>query len=772
MKRNRIWLFLLICLSLSTFSQEHTSVLPIIPKPNYCKLSNGNFKLTPETRLVVLSNDSIIKKDVALFNEYLFSQYGFRLSSEARNEGNQNAILIDKPTILDGDINVNAYSLRISQDHITIHFYDYGGNYYQGNGCFYALQTLIQLLPTQKSNSLVIPCAEINDEPRFQWRGMHLDVCRHFYPVSFIKKYIDLIALYKMNTFHWHLTEDQGWRIVIKKYPKLTQVGAWRKGTMVGPYSDQKYDSIPYGGFYTQEEIKDIVAYAAQRHVTIVPEIEMPGHSVAALASYPWLSCKGEKIEVERGWGVFEDVYCTKDTVFNFLQDVLDEVMALFPGKYIHIGGDECPKTRWKECKHCQMMIKRHKLKDEHELQSYFIQRIEKYVNSKGKQIIGWDEILEGGLAPNAAVMSWRGTEGGVTAAKQKHFVVMSPGSHCYFDHYQASPSDEPLAIGGYTPLEKVYAYEPIPKELKTEEQHYILGAQANVWTEYILNEKQVEYMALPRMSALAEVLWTKPENKSETDFLNRLQKHFLLLDKWNVNYAKALYKVDQKVTSSDKSNEVKLELKANPVLGDIYYTNDGKEPTTNSYKYESGIALSNDQTIKAALFKDNMLKGKVSSKSYLIHKAVGKRVTLKVAPSKSYKGDEEFTLVNGVVGTRPRINEQWLGWQGKDMEAVINLDEVASLSEITVGFLKDELNWIYLPKEIEFLVSTDGVTFISIAKIGSGNFDQEHFASARFKLRKAKYVKVIAKNFGKIPSGKPGAGSDSWLFCDEIIVK
>lgn len=772
MKRSSGLIFFLICLSFRIFSQSNDTPLPVIPKPNHIKVLPGNFKLTPETRLVVLSNDRVLKRDAEIFNDYLFLNYGFRLSSETKNEGGQNAIIIHKPTILDGDININSYALNISQDYITIQFYDYGGDVYQGNGCFYALQTLIQMLPVEKSKTLTIPCAEISDEPRFQWRGMHLDVCRHFYSVSFIKKYIDLIALYKMNTFHWHLTEDQGWRIEIKKYPKLTQVGAWRKGTMVGPYSDQKFDSIPYGGFYTQEEIKDIVAYAAQRHVTIVPEIEMPGHSVAAIAAYPWLSCTVKKIDVERGWGVFEDVYCPKDSTFTFLQDVLDEVMTLFPGKYIHIGGDECPKTRWKECAHCQALIKKEKLNDEHELQSYFIKRIEKYLNSKGRQIIGWDEILEGGLAPNAAVMSWRGTEGGIAAAKQKHYVVMSPGSHCYFDHYQASPNDEPLAIGGYTPLEKVYAYEPIPKELKPNEQHYILGAQANVWTEYILNEKQVEYMALPRMSALAEVLWTKSQNKNETDFLARLQEHFLLLDKWDVNYAKALYKVEQKVSASDKPQEIKLELKANPSLGDIYYTLDGTEPNPSATKYQSALNVSKDQTIKAALFKEKSLKGKVSAKSYVIHKATGKQVTLKTAPSKSYKGDGAFTLVNGVVATSPRINEQWLGWNGYDLEATINLGKEESISEISVGFLKEELNWIYLPKEIEFFVSNDGVKFNSIAKITSNRLDQERFANVRFKILKAKHVKVIARNFGKIPSGKPGAGSDSWLFCDEIIIK
>lgn len=770
MKKNSVLITLLLLFSFRVFSQSNNdTLLPIIPKPEKITINSGLFVLSSSTKIVsrVVSskNQNVdIADEANHIKEYLKQSYNLDLQIVNSVPADGNYIISKEPH---NDLgNKESYELTIDQKHISIVAAS------DGAGNFYAFQTLIQLLPTEKSNSLSLPCVQIKDSPRFQWRGMHLDVCRHFYPVSFIKKYIDLIALYKMNTFHWHLTEDQGWRIEIKKYPKLTEVGAWRKGTMVGPYSDQKFDSMPYGGFYTQEEIKDIVAYAAKRHVTIVPEIEMPGHSVAAIASYPWLSCTGKKIDVEKGWGVFEDVYCTKDSVFSFLQDVLDEVMALFPGKYIHIGGDECPKTRWKECVHCQMMIKQHNLKDEHELQSYFVQRIEKHVNAKGKQIIGWDEILEGGLAPNAAVMSWRGTEGGITAAKQKHNVVMSPGSHCYFDHYQASPSDEPLAIGGYTPLEKVYAYEPIPSELKPEEQPYVQGAQANVWTEYILNEKQVEYMAVPRMSALAEVLWTKPENKNETDFLNRLQKHFLLLDKWNVNYAKTLYKVEQKITPSEKSNEVKLELKSNSSLGNIYYTKDGTEPTPNAMKYKTAVALSNDQTIKAALFKDNVLKGKVSNKSYLIHKATGKPVTLKTAPSKSYKGDGEFTLVNGVVATRPRINEQWLAWSGKDLEAVIDLKSQESISEISVGFLKEELNWIYLPKEVELFVSENGTKFRSIAKIRSENLDQERFASVHFKACKAKYIKVIAKNFGKIPSGKPGAGSDSWLFCDEIIVK
>ena len=764
MKRNRCFVILFCCFVLNAFSQqETTAVLPIIPKPKECIVSKGNFILSPSTRVVVTATSP--KQEITFLNEFMEKYYGFSLQTVSEIPAEGNYIIFEIPDWEAGY--KENYHLTIDEKNISV--------LAEANsaGNFYALQTIIQLLPTEKSQKLALPCLKIKDAPRFDWRGMHLDVCRHFYPVSFIKKYIDLIALYKMNTFHWHLTEDQGWRIEIKKYPKLTEIGAWRKGTMVGAYSDQKYDSIPYGGFYTQEEIKEIVKYAAARYVTIVPEIEMPGHSMAAISAYPWLSCTGKQIDVAKGWGVFEDVYCTKDSTFQFLQDVLDEVIELFPGNYIHIGGDECPKTRWKTCKKCQAKIKKEHLKDEHQLQSYFIKRIEKYVNSKGKQIIGWDEILEGGLAPNAAVMSWQGTEGGIAAAKQKHKVVMTPGSHCYFDHYQASSKDEPRAIGGYTPLEKVYAYEPIPDGLTSEEQKYIMGAQANVWTEYILNEKQVEYMALPRMAALAEVLWTSKENKDETDFLTRLQKHFLLLDKLDINYAKALYKVEQIVKKNNKSPFVQLELKANPSLGDIHYTTDLSTPTIKSPKYENPFELKKDVTIKAAIFKANTLKGKISSQNYTINKATNKSISLKYQPNKSYEADGDFTLVNGVQGIQPRISGQWLGFKGNNLEAVINLEKEEKVSEIAVGFLKEELSWIYLPREIEIFSSMDGKIFTPLVKLNSESMDKNGFLSLIMtQPQKTKYIKIIAKNHGKIPSGNPGAGSESWLFCDEIIIK
>ena len=762
MKRNKIIFFLLLCCAINLSAQQHSYDLPIIPKPSFTTINDGYFVLTSQTKISIVKTNPYFKNDVDLFNDHLKLYYNFSLQEKSSDGSNDNCIVIEESTTIKSP---EAYNLSIQKNKITISASPYG------SGVFYALQSLTQLLAQSDKNNLKIPCAEIKDQPRFEWRGMHLDVCRHFYPVAFIKKYIDLLALHKMNTFHWHLTEDQGWRIEIKKYPKLTEIGAWRNGTMIGPYSDQTYDSIKYGGYYTQQEIKDIVQYASQRHITIVPEIEMPGHAQAAIASYPWLSCSGKQLEVAKGWGVFEDVFCAKDSTFRFLQDVLDEVINLFPSKYIHIGGDECPKTRWKTCSKCQSIMKQHNLKDEHELQSYFITKIEKYLNSKGKQIIGWDEILEGGLAPNAAVMSWRGTEGGITAAKQKHKVVMSPGSHCYFDHYQASPNDEPLAIGGFTSLEKVYSYEPVPDELSKTEQQYILGAQANVWTEYILNEKHVEYMAYPRACALAEVLWTPKELKNETDFIKRLEHHFTLLDLLNVNYLKTLYQITQTTIPAKDSLGVSVTLNANAYLGDIYYTTNSSEPTIESNKYKEPIAIQKNTILKASLIKDGIIKGKVSTKDYSINLATGKRVSLSIPASSSYNYRGWFTLVDGIIASKKRNNQEWLGWSGKNPEITVDLKESVMVEKITISFLKEELNWIYLPASIEFLVSEDGRNFKSIGILNSNQIESERFATINIKPKNYRYIKISLTHFGKIPSGKPGSGMDSWLFCDEIQV-
>ena len=559
----------------------------IIPKPLTQKTSTGVFVLNSD---FYLSYDPTLKEVSSYLISFLEETYEYRLSS-MKNSKKIN-LKID-----DSIKNDEGYELKVEKNDITIRAKN-------SKGAFYAVQSLLQLLPIQtKSNSIEIQCLEIKDEPRFKYRGMHLDVGRHFFSVDFIKKYIDLIARLKMNTFHWHLTEDQGWRIEIKKYPKLQEIAAYRKETLVGHYNDQphKFDGKPYGGFYTQEQIKEVVAYAKTRQITIIPEIEMPGHSQAAIAAYPELGCSGKQVEVATKWGVFDEVYCPKESTFKFLEDVIDEVVALFPGKYIHIGGDEAPKTNWKNCEYCQKLIKKEGLKDEHGLQSYFIARMEKYINTKGKQIIGWDEILEGGLAPNATVMSWRGTSGAVQAAKEGHDVILTPGSHCYFDHYQSENENEPLAIGGFLPLEKVYHFNPIPEELTEEESKYVLGAQGNVWTEYMQTEKQVEYMAFPRVVALSEVLWSSPENKNYTDFINRLEQYLKRLDLLDVNYANHMYSL--KGEFKNTKDRLTYELSATSSTYPIYYSTDETAPTK---LYVNPIPVDSSMIIKAVILDSN----------------------------------------------------------------------------------------------------------------------------------------------------------------------
>lgn len=541
----KICLVIGILISSALFAQEKMPVTPLglIPLPNKVVQSNGEFKLTKETKIVLMN--SSFELEVSYLNSYLKTNYDLELQVVSVLPSDGNYMIITEPEVKVGQL--ENYSLNVNQNQILFSA--------EGNaGLFYSMQTLLQLLPLQKSAEVKIPCVQIKDSPRYAWRGMHLDCSRHFFTKEEVKKYIDYLAMYKFNVFHWHLVDDQGWRIEIKKYPLLTKIGSQRKETIIGkptfnkdgtPSKDDKYDGIAYGGFYTQEDIKEVVAYAKSKYITVVPEIEMPGHSLAALAAYPNYSCTGGPFETFTKWGVSDDVYCAgNDSTFLFLENILSEVMDLFPGKYIHIGGDECLKDRWKVCPKCQKRIADEKLKDESELQSYFITRIEKYVNSKGKQIIGWDEILEGGLAPNAALMSWRGTEGGIAAAQQKHFVVMTPGKPCYFDHYQSKDkTKEPLAIGGFNPLVAVYAYNPTPQALLENESKYIMGAQGNVWTEYITDFAKVQYMSMPRMAALSEVLWTLPEKKNYKDFLMRLKIHSKTLDKMGVNYSKQFLK-------------------------------------------------------------------------------------------------------------------------------------------------------------------------------------------------------------------------------------
>ncbi len=766
----KIAYILFLMLPMFFVSQIKSPVTNCIPLPNSIVAGQGEFIVSGQTKFVIAN--PALKSDCDGLINHLKTYYAISLQILNAIPSSGNYILLNE--LPSKGTENETYEMIIASDKITINAAK------NSAGFFYALQTLSQLLPLPNDvkketseNKVSLACCKIIDEPRFKWRGMHLDVSRHFFNAAFIKKYIDLLALFKMNTFHWHLTDDQGWRIEIKKYPLLTQKGAWRKGSMIGAYTSHTFDSVPYGGFYTQEQIKDIVAYASLKHITIVPEIEMPGHSVAAITSYPWLSCRGQKIDTEKAWGVFEDVFCTKDSTFEFLQDVLAEVADLFPGKYIHIGGDECPKTRWKECKTCQARMAREHLNNENELQSYFIKRIAAYLKTKNKSIIGWDEIMEGGLAEDATVMSWRGTEGGVEAAKLRHNAVMTPGSHCYFDHYQAPAKDEPIAIGGYTPLEKVYAFEPIPKELSAEESKYIIGAQANVWTEYITTEKHVEYMVLPRMAAMAEVLWTRKENKNESDFLRRIQAQFLLFDMLHYNYAKALYNVNFKIDRNETTKKLELELLANKELGLIYYTLDGTMPTKNSLQYRKPLKIDSSVLVSAAMFINKSQFQKMTQQAIDMSLATAKTISFVTAPSKYYNSGGGFTLINGVKATLPRKNNEWLGWSGFDMAATIDLGSEKEISEIEADFLKEELSWIYLPKEVVFLISKNGETFQNLGTLNDLLVeDNKSEVVLGFKKQKARYVKIIAKNAGKIASGMPGAGEDSWLFCDEILVR
>ena len=581
-----------------------TESLGIVPAPSSITNVNESFTLNDATEIAAQGDNKEIVQLTAYLSGEIETTFKLKLKTNTNAPSDQKNTLFFE---IDDQIeNKEGYSISVNQNQVILKAKN-------SQGLFYGIQTILQLLYPQQNSSekITISGVEIKDEPLFSWRGMHMDVSRHFFSVDFVKKMIDAMAMHKMNTFHWHLTDDQGWRIEIKKYPKLTELGAWRKETVVGHMAEHPYrfDGVKHGGFYTQEEIRDVVAYAKTKYVTIVPEIEMPGHAVAALSAYPEYSCANGPFEVYPLWGVSDDVYCAgKEKTFQFLEDILREVIELFPGEYIHVGGDECPKTRWKKCADCQKRIKVEGLKNEDELQVYFTKRIEKILTSKGKKLIGWDEILDGGGLPaSASVMSWRGTEGGITAAKSNHDVIMTPGAYCYFDHYQDLAEYEPLAIGGYKTVEKVYSYNPMPEELTTEEAKHILGAQANVWTEYITTEKHFEYMAFPRLCAMSEILWTPREKQNYNQFLFRMDKHYPRLDTKNINYRVAMpqgFGSDNKFLEDSTTITMYCEIPS----AEIRYTVDGSEPGKDSKIYDSPFTLSLEtaKTIKAKTFLQN----------------------------------------------------------------------------------------------------------------------------------------------------------------------
>jgi hexosaminidase len=761
--KNVLALFLFVQLFFSCQENDiQKGVVQIIPMPLSQTINDGYFVLSSSTGIDY-------PEDLKVSAEFLKS---FIEQSQTIQLNNGNDIKFSVDTTIEND---EGYSLEIRPNSIEIRAKT-------DQGAFYAVQTLRQLLSVDfekkgispqgklsaEQKGIEIQCVSITDAPKFTYRGMHLDVGRHLFSVDFIKTYIDALALLKMNTFHWHLTEDQGWRIEIKKYPKLQEIAAFRDETLIGHYNTQPqlFDGEKYGGYYTQDQIKDIVAYAEARFVTVIPEIELPGHSQAAIAAYPDLGCTGEQVEVAKKGGVFENIYCPKEETFAFLEDVFDEVLELFPSKYIHIGGDEAPKTYWKNCKSCQQRIKDEGLKDEHELQSYFISRIETYLNSKGRQIIGWDEILDGGLAPNATVMSWRGFDGAIEAAKQKHNVILTPNSHCYFDHYQSENIDEPLAIGGFLPLEKVYSLNPIPEELTQEEAKFVLGAQGNVWTEYIPNSKKVEYMVFPRILALSEVVWSNPEQKNYKEFASRVENFHKRLDALDINYANHLYKIEGELVPED--NKVAYQMETSSEGKTIRYTLDGAEPDLNSKIYKNPIPIIESVNLKARVFDLKKKLGTTLSQDINLHKAVGKKIMINKEPHKAYLGSGGEGLVNGISGSDSRYGDkEWLGFWGEDIEIMIDLKEVKHVHSIEIRFHNGQGQWIYAPKEIEIAL---GNASFEVFELNASKDLIIDFKSI-FEGKKAKEIRFRIPNYGIIPEGKQGSGNKAWTFIDEIIV-
>lgn len=776
--------FLLAFIVQSLCSTAQTKNVLIVPQPVSMELHTGTFKLTPQTVVIAGLAE---KHEAAMLNLFLKKLYGFSLPVKAKSSLKETHSIV--LALSKSDTLKSAYTLDINANKISI---TSAGN----QGIFYGIQSLLQLLPANEktgtsqvainaNHTFLIPQLSIKDYPRFQYRGMHLDVARHFFDVIFVKKYLDYMAYMKFNNFHWHLTDDQGWRIEIKRYPKLTSVGGYRNGTVIGRYPGIGNDSLRYGGFYTQAEIKEVLKYAADRFINVIPEIELPGHASAAIAAYPELSCFPDEStlvapttpwagsrngkQVQQTWGIFEDIFCPSEYTFKFLENVLDEVMELFPSKYIHIGGDEAPKTAWIRSAFCQQLIKEKNLTDEHGLQSYFIQRIEDYINSKGRKIIGWDEILEGGLAANATVMSWRGEAGGIAAAKQNHDVIMTPGTYVYFDHSQ-SKNEDSVTIGGYVPLDTVYNYEPIPKELSDDEAKYVLGAQANVWTEYITNPKKVEYTIFPRMSALSEVLWSPKQNRNWGRFTSSLTDILKRYRFWNANYSTAYYDLQASVLPTLEFNGVYLKLESKFPNSIIQYKIG--DSSNNWKKYDTLIAINSSEKVESFL-EENGVKSSTITKNFFFNKATGKKITINNQPAPNYPGNGAFTLVDGIITTKGLSqSSDWLGFLGKDLDANIDFGVPTSIDSVSVNTLDQSGSWIYLPKEIDISVSEDGISYTPIASKQVDSVKDRKTRKFTVQVKTStRYIKVVAKNIGTIPVGLPGAGSPAWLMVDEIEV-
>ena len=744
----------------------------IIPLPQEISVMDqaAPFILSNGTKIMYPEGNEKMQRNAEFLASYIKDLTGKSLAVQAGTDGK--GIILQ----LGGNAeNPEGYQLKVTSDQVVI-----SGP--TEAGVFYGIQTLRKSIPVAQGVDIALPAVEINDYPRFSYRGAMLDVSRHFFPVDSVKRFIDMLALHNINRFHWHLTDDQGWRIEIKKYPKLMSVASERKETVVGRWYSGIYDGKPYGGYYTQDELRDVIDYAAKRHITIIPEVDLPGHMQAALTAYPELGCTGGPYEVRTIWGVSQDVLCVgNDFTLQFVKDVLSEVADIFPSEYIHIGGDECPKVRWEKCPKCQERIKSLGLKSdakhtkEQRLQSYMIQEAAKYLKEKGKRIIGWTEILEGGLVPDATLMSWIGESGGIEAAHQHHDVIMTPNTYLYFDYYQSKKvEDEPLAIGGYLPIEKTYNYEPMPKELTEEEQQYIKGVQANLWTEYIPVFSQVQYMVLPRLGAAAEVQWTDPSKKDYKDFLRRVPHLVAVYDCYGWNYATHVYDVNVDM-KADTVNHV-LNVQLSTMADDpIYYTLDGQDPTEKSLKYTKPFTIDQSVVLKTmAVHPDRT--SKISVDTIRFNKATLKPVVLLQPNESRFSPDGPVVLVDGRNGNHSFDTGAWLAVAGNDLETVINMQAETILSSASVHVYVRKDAWLFDARGFSVSVSSDNKNYKEVASQEYKQMQEsdsdgiiEHELS--FDPCKATYVKIKVISEKSMPDWHWDAGKAPFLLVDEIIL-
>lgn len=769
MKKHTLAMLLLSCGLIACNDNTPTANYQVVPLPQEINVTEGSSFTLDETTAITYQGDEAMKKNATFLAEYIKEKVGLDLP--VTDQPANKAITL---SVENGGDNPEGYQLTVNADGITI----IGAS---PAGVFYGVQTLRKALPVTKGKAK-LPAVTINDYPRFSYRGVHLDVSRHFFTVDSIKRFIDILALHNINRFHWHLTDDQGWRFEMKKYPKLSTIAAERSETVIGRNSGE-YDGQHYGPFqYTQDDCREIVAYAAERHITVIPEIDLPGHMQAALAAYPEYGCTGGPYEVWKMWGVSENVLCAgNDATLRFIEDVLAEIVEVFPSEYIHVGGDECPKTEWEKCPKCQARIKALGLKDDDKhsaemyLQSFVISHAEKFLNSKGRKIIGWNEILEGELAPTATVHSWRGISGGLEAAKKGHNCIMSPNTYMYFDYYQTKhTADEPLAIGGYVPVETVYNYEPMHPSLTPEQQKHIIGVQANLWTEYIHTFTHVEYMELPRMAALCEVQWCKPENKDYEDFKQRIIPLVELYDIKGYNNAKHIFDVNATFTTDTTKNCVIAEL--NTIDGrPIYYTTDGSEPTEASAIYKKPIEIKANCTLKA---KGIGKRGttRLFSEDITFNKATAKPITLLQPTHRSYGYAGAPTLTDGLKGNHNYRTGRWLGFAGNDFEAVIDLQKNEEVSQVSLSTCVEKGDWVFDARGLIVSVSEDGEQYTEVFSeeypaMTEKNPNQIYHHEMNFATTKARYVKVKALVEHSMPDWHGAKGYGAFLFVDEIAI-